>query len=209
MPPIPDKGVPKSKKTIDQDRVDPKLDWEWRVGPDPRDPLCDSCQHEAMDRKANQHAAWWKCKECDLRIFYIPRKGKTGRHRAAGPLPADVKWPESKPPAQTRTTATPEAAAAAAGPTWEAYLPTPPPAEGTARETSPTPSFGRRGRAEKGSAARNVSPKSMRNATPRTEMTPPAPTGQSASPAPPTSPQGSEASFQILHSEEEQEVRHP
>ena len=52
---------------------------------------------------------------------------------------------------------------------------------------------------------RESKPKTRDRAAGSTE----AATSASASSAPPTLPQGSEASFQILHSEEEQEVRHP
>ena len=199
------KGGTKTKtgrgaKAFAGDSRDPRLDWERLVGPDPRDPRCDFCPHEELYRNANQHAAWWTCNECQLRIFYIPRKGNTGKYRAAGPLPADVnKAPESKIPTMTRATSLPatsprghsdsepsfqvvdftRAALATAGASWEAFLPTPQMAETepAARETSPTPSFGRRGRAVEGSAAaRNVSPKPTRTSTPTPPSLPQEPT---------------------------------
>ena len=158
----------RATKTLDGDSHDPRLDWERRIGPDPRDPRCDSCPHEELRRNVNQYAAWWTCRECGIRIFYIPAKAATGKYWAAGPLPADVKKAlESKSPTRTWTTSPPTTSPhghsdsesgyqvvdftkdvlATAGASWEAFLPAPQVAEPAARETSPTPSFGRRGRA--------------------------------------------------------------
>ena len=180
----------RATKTLDGDSHDPRLDWERRIGPDPRDPRCDSCPHEELRRNVNQYAAWWTCRECGIRIFYIPAKAATGKYRAAGLLPADVKrTPEPKSPTKTRTTSplttSPRGHSdtesgfqvvdltkdvlVTAGASWEAFLPTPQMSETepATRETSPTPSFGRRGRAVEGqAAARNVSPKPTRTSTP-------------------------------------------
>ena len=156
MPPIPDKGVPRSKKTLDQDRVAPKLDWERRVGPDPRDPRCDSCQYVTLALEE-----WLilqqRCLNCPI-ILTDPSLQLSCCDFCLGPLclrceewldgicvpcrgARSVEKLESRLPARDRAAGSTEAA-----------------------------------------------------------------TSASASPAPPTLPQGPEANSQILHSEEEQDA---
>ena len=68
-------------------------DWHRRQGADPRDPRCVGgvCggRHMTLIRRGNQHAAWYSCKRCKLRVLYVPRVAASGRHRALGPMPAD------------------------------------------------------------------------------------------------------------------------
>ncbi len=68
-------------------------DWHRRSGADPRDPRCSGppCHghHLRLGRRGNQHANYYHCIECGLRILYIPKHGKSGKYRRAGPLPAD------------------------------------------------------------------------------------------------------------------------
>ncbi|CAE7036395.1 TY1B-A [Symbiodinium sp. CCMP2592] len=73
------------------------------VGPDPRDPRtagppCNG-NHVPMaagrgslsESGANAHGRWEVCKECRLRLLYVPAFGAHAHYRQAGPLPVDAK----------------------------------------------------------------------------------------------------------------------
>ena len=84
--------------------TDAKFDWHRRVGADPRDPRCVGvpCRghHAALVRRANGSSATYLCEACQLVILYVPRRGCSGKHRSAGPLPADkttVRQPDAPP----------------------------------------------------------------------------------------------------------------
>ena len=84
--------------------TDAKFDWHRRVGADPRDPRCVGvpCRghHAALVRRANGSSATYLCEACQLVILYVPRRGCSGKHRSAGPLPADqttVRQPDVPP----------------------------------------------------------------------------------------------------------------
>ena len=164
--------IPRPRKTLDQDRADPKLDWERRIGPDPGDPRFDSCPHETRDREAHKHAE--RCITLSLEAWLVRQQ----RCLNCPLILTDLLLQHSRcgfclrplcPSCKELLDGLCMACHGVHAEQLESRLPA-------------------RGRAA-GSAE--------------------AATSASASSAPPTLPQGSEASFQILHSEEEQEARHP
>ncbi len=72
----------------------PSYEWHRRSGADARDPRClgGPCQgsHRRLARRSNQHAAYYHCEDCNLRILYIPRIGARGTPKAAGLPSVDV-----------------------------------------------------------------------------------------------------------------------
>ncbi|CAE7708420.1 RE2, partial [Symbiodinium microadriaticum] len=71
----------------------PELDWDRIEEGNPKDArLHGSPCHGShqIKTRSNQHAMWQWCERCGVRLCYVPRVGKTGLHRAAGPLAADV-----------------------------------------------------------------------------------------------------------------------
>eukprot|EP00439_Symbiodinium_sp_Y106_P061006 s2874_g9.t1 len=84
---------PKAKSGKKKNNPAPELDWD-RVQPmGPRDvralgPPCQG-QHDEKE-SANQHALWRFCRKCGIRTIYVPRFGKTGMHRSAGPILKDT-----------------------------------------------------------------------------------------------------------------------
>ena len=105
---VPGMNVPGPQFFLEQDN--PSFEWHRRTGADARDPRClgGPCQgsHQVLTRGANQHAAYYRCEDCRLRILYIPKTGARGMSRAAGPLPADV-YGVAAPPAPPMPTAVP------------------------------------------------------------------------------------------------------
>ncbi len=89
---VPGMNVTGPQFFLEQDN--PSFEWHRRTGTDARDPRClgGPCQgaHQVLTRGANQHAAYYRCEDCRLRILYIPKTGARGMLRTAGPLPADV-----------------------------------------------------------------------------------------------------------------------
>ena len=88
-------GEPKNKVKAKKKGVveAPALDYDRAQAFDRRDtratgPPC-SGQHQVKNH-ANQHAACSVCMRCGLRLQYVPRVGRTGLHRSAGPLVTDV-----------------------------------------------------------------------------------------------------------------------
>lgn len=88
--------VPTKKKQLDLSR----FDWTRTGYANPRDPRClgGQCRgnHEVetfgrgSSSGQNGHALWLSCRDCKLRVLYVPRWGATGSYRSAGPLPQDV-----------------------------------------------------------------------------------------------------------------------
>ena len=96
------KAKSKAKATAQVTRIDPALrhDYDWTVGPDPRDPRTDGppCERNHHPMRVgrgsmsgrNGHAEWVVCEKCRLRLSYTPAIGAHARFRQAGPLPAAV-----------------------------------------------------------------------------------------------------------------------
>lgn len=88
--------TPKSKakaKSSKPREPAPELDWDRVEEGNPKDARLHGAPcHGAHDirTRSNQHAMWQWCERCGVRLCYVPRVGKTGLHRAAGPLAADV-----------------------------------------------------------------------------------------------------------------------
>ncbi len=162
---------------------DVRYDWHRRTGPDARDPRCvgPPCggAHRELHQGANQYGAWYHC-SCRLRIVYIPRKGMTGLHREAGPLPADVAGVPMPPtpvvphvvtgmaqpdPTDVKAKAKPKpkAKACAKPPTSS------PTAEATATEPSSTPGASSSGAAPAPSSASSAVPPAAPAAAPVSE----------------------------------------
>ncbi|CAE7271989.1 TY1B-A [Symbiodinium sp. CCMP2592] len=96
------KGAPKTKAKA-KEKVKTEYDVSRAVGPDPRDPRtagppCNG-NHVPMaagrgslsESGANAHGRWEVCKECRLRLLYVPAFGAHAHYRQAGPLPVDAK----------------------------------------------------------------------------------------------------------------------
>ena len=97
----PPKAASKAKSKTKADKVKTEYDMSRAAGPDPRDPRTAGppCHgnHVPMPAGrgslsgANAHGRWEVCKECRLRLLYVPAFGAHAHYRQAGPLPADVK----------------------------------------------------------------------------------------------------------------------
>ncbi|OLP85639.1 putative transposon protein [Symbiodinium microadriaticum] len=90
--PTTPKSKAKSKESKPKEKA-PELDWDRIEEGNPKDArLHGSPCHGShqIKTRSNQHAMWQWCERCGIRLCYVPRAGKTGLHRAAGPLAADV-----------------------------------------------------------------------------------------------------------------------
>ena len=97
----PPKAASKAKSKTKADKVKTEYDVSRAAGPDPRDPRTAGppCHgnHVPMPAGrgslsgANAHGRWEVCKECRLRLLYVPAFGAHAHYRQAGPLPADAK----------------------------------------------------------------------------------------------------------------------
>ena len=89
-------STPKSKAEAKESKSKekaPELDWDRIEEGSPKDArLHGSPCHGShqIKTRSNQHAMWQWCERCGVRLCYVPRVGKTGLHRAACPLAADV-----------------------------------------------------------------------------------------------------------------------
>ena len=87
------KAKAKETKPKETKEKAPELDWDRIEEGNPKDArLHGSPCHGShqIKTRSNQHAMWQWCERCGVRLCYVPRVGKTGLHRAAGPLAADV-----------------------------------------------------------------------------------------------------------------------
>lgn len=92
------KAAQKKAEKEAQDQI--KWDWSRATGPNQSDPRCLGAPCHGAHRPApagrgsvsgaNGSAKWTGCAICGLRLEYVPKVGKTGIYRSAGPLPADV-----------------------------------------------------------------------------------------------------------------------
>ncbi|CAE7808731.1 RE1 [Symbiodinium microadriaticum] len=99
-PPAP-KGNPKAKAKGKSEKVKTEYDMSRATGPDPRDPRTAGppCHGNHVPMAAgrgslsgaNAHGRWEVCKDCRLRLLYLPAYGAHAHYRQAGPLPADTK----------------------------------------------------------------------------------------------------------------------
>ena len=101
------KAAPKSKtKTKKKSSETGELDYDRAQPFDPRDvrAMGAPCHGQHLGKNyANQHAAWSTGTRCGLRLQYVPRAGKTGLHRASGPLLQDTQTVITKVPEEKET----------------------------------------------------------------------------------------------------------
>ena len=90
-------GQVEDKGRQGQDRVrHVEGSWSRPAGPETAGPPCHG-NHVPMPAGrgslsgANAHGRWEVCKECRLRLLYVPAFGAHAHYRQAGPLPADAK----------------------------------------------------------------------------------------------------------------------
>ncbi|CAE7779651.1 RE2, partial [Symbiodinium microadriaticum] len=95
------KSAAKARPKAKSEKVKTEYDLSRATGPDPRDPRTAGppCHgnHTPMAAGrgslsgANAHGRWEVCKDCRLRLLYVPAFGAHAHFRQAGPLPADTK----------------------------------------------------------------------------------------------------------------------